>query len=278
MLPVALYVLVCGILGSLSWALHWGPQSQLLVLLMGLVVFPLQKFVHKAPIRDLGFRRCTPAQAARGIILPIVILGLVAVIELLFGIAQLQPLTELHNPFSGSPVSTLWGLTWFLTLNGAILFVLEFVTEELMFRGYLLGKLVVFGEMKGLVFASVLFGLWHLPIAIWGVGLDPVRTPLYIVNMMLLGTVLGLLFLESRSLIPVAAFHALWNSLEYNLFGFMNQKALLVGNSRVVFDPEEGCIGTIALALLVTLLLIRRFHLRPVVQGQTDAAVITARP
>ncbi len=145
-------------------------------------------------------------------------------------------------------------------LNGAILFVLEFVTEELMFRGYLLGKLAVLGEMKGLAIASALFGLWHLPIAVWGVGLDPVRTPLYIVNMMLLGALLGLLFLESRSLIPVAAFHALWNSIEYNLFGFMDQRALLVGNARVFFDPEEGCIGTIALGLTVVILLTRRLR------------------
>jgi membrane protease YdiL (CAAX protease family) len=258
MFPLTLYVLVCGILGSMSWALHWGSQSQVLVLLMGLAVFPLQKFVYKAPIKDLGFRKCTPWQAAMGIVLPLVIIGLVALFDLLFGFAQMLPLTELHNPFNASPVSTIWGLTWFLALNAVILFVLEFVTEELMFRGFLLGKLVTLGEMKGLGIASILFGAWHIPIAVWGVGPDPVRTPLYIINMMLLGAVLGLLFLESHSLIPVAAFHALWNSLEYNLFGFLDQRALLIGSSRVLFDPEEGIIGTLFLLAAATVLIYRR--------------------
>ena len=265
MLPIILYTLTCFLLGSMSWALRWGPQSQLLVLLMGLAVFPLQRFVHKAPIKELGFRRCTTGQMARGILLPLLILGFVAAADLLIGAAQLLPLTELRNPFIGTAVSTIWDLVWFLALNGALLFLLEFVTEELIFRGYILGKLTALGEMKGLALASALFGFWHLPIAIWGVGPDPVRTPLYIMNMMLLGTVLGLLFLESRSLIPVAAFHALWNSIEYNLFGFMDQRALLVGSSRVVFDPEEGFLGTLALALVVAFLLARRSRFRPIV-------------
>jgi membrane protease YdiL (CAAX protease family) len=274
MFPVVLYVLICYILGGMSWALHWGSQSQVLVLFMGLAVFPLQKFIHRAPISELGFRRCTWGQMGRGLFLPLVILGSVAAIDLLSGAAQLLPLTTLHNPFSGSPVGTISGLAWFLALNAAILFVLEFVTEELMFRGYILGKLTMLGETRGLVIASALFGLWHVPIAIWGVGPDAVRTPLYVINMMLLGAVLGLLFLDSRSLIPVAAFHALWNSIEYNLFGFMDQRALLIGASRLLFDPEEGCVGTIVLALTVAALLARRYRLRPAMEKQTDVPAI----
>ncbi len=259
MLPVTLYFSVCFVLGGLSWALHWGSQAQVLVLLMGLAVFPLQKFVHKRSIKELGFRACSPAQLAMGILLPLVILGLIGSFDILLGVAQLRPLADLNNPFTGAPVSSIGGLVWFLTLNGAILFLLEFVTEELIFRGYLLGKLLFLGELRGLALASGVFGLWHLPIAVWGIGLDPLRTPLYLVNMMLLGTVLGLLFMQSRSLIPVAAFHALWNSLEYNLFGFMDQRALLVGNSRVLFDPEEGFVGTVPLILAVALLLAWRY-------------------
>lgn len=261
MFSAAVYFCIVLLLGSMSWALHLGPQSQLLVLLMGLAVFPLQKFVHKAPIKDLGFRKCTLGQLAEGIILPIAILGLVACVDLFSGAAHFVPLTELRNPFTGSTVNTVLDLGWFLLLNATILFFLEFVTEELMFRGYILGKFVALGELKGVVLSSLFFGVWHFPIAIWGTGLDPVRTPLYLVNMALLGAAFGLLFVESRSLIPVAAFHALWNSLEYNLFGFMDQRALLVGSARVVFDPEEGCIGTIVLILAVAILLsLRKRH------------------
>lgn len=257
MFPTILYVLFLLATGSVIWAFHMGPQSQLLVLLMGLLVFPLQKFIHKAPLKDLGFRRCTLAQLTPGILLPIAMLGAVASVAMLLGEARLASLGSLGNPFSGAPVTSLGDLLGFFMINGAILFLLEFVTEELMFRGYLLGKLATLGEVKGLVLASAIFGMWHLPIAIWGIGGSPVRTLLYVGNMALLGAVLGLLFLESRSLIPVAAFHAVWNTLEYNLFGFMDQQGLLIGRSRTLFDAEEGWIGTVVLLLTVTTLWVR---------------------
>ncbi len=260
MLSVIVYFLICFGLSALSWALHWSAQAQVLVLLMGLSVFPLQKYLHKAPIRELGFRLCTLEQLARGIFLPLVILGFIALADLLLGAAHLVPWSDVKNPFTGSPVDGAWSLAELLLLNAGILFLLEFVTEELMFRGYLLGKLAARGEIRGLVLASLVFGAWHLPIAIWGAGFDPARTPLYIVNMTLLAAVLGLLFLESRSLIPVAAFHALWNTVEYNLFGFLDQKAILTGPSRVVFDPEEGCIGTVVLVGVAAALWARRYR------------------
>jgi len=271
MFPVTLYFSICFVLGGMSWALHWGSQAQVLVLIMGLAVFPLQKFIHKGSIKELGFRACSPGQLAMGIILPLVILGLIGSFDILVGVAQLRPLADLNNPFTGAPVSSIGGLAWFLTLNGAILFLLEFVTEELMFRGYLLGKLLTLGEWRGLALASGVFGLWHLPIAVWGIGLDPLDTPVYLMNMMLLGAVLGLLFMRSRSLIPVAAFHALWNSLEYNLFGFMDQRALLVGNSRLLFDPEEGIVGTVPLILVVALLMVWRYAPGRNIEKRADA-------
>lgn len=258
MVILSAYFLVCFVVGAMSWALHWGAQAQVIVLVMGLSVFPLQKFLHKAPVRDLGFRRCTVGQLSLGLLLPILILGTVALADLVLGTAALQPLSILRNPFGGNQVASLGDLGTLLLLNAGILFLLEFVTEELMFRGYLLGKLLVLGEGRALLAASGVFGLWHLPIALWGVGFEPVRTTLYLLNMGLLGGVLCLLFLESRSLIPVAAFHGLWNSLEYNLFGFMDQRTVLAGASRVVFDPEEGCIGTLVLALVVLMLWSRR--------------------
>jgi|WetSurMetagenome_2_1015567.scaffolds.fasta_scaffold111491_1 membrane protease YdiL (CAAX protease family) len=278
MLPLTLYILISFLLGTLSWALHLGPQSQVIVLLLGLVVFPLQRFIHKAPMRDLGFRLPSVRALAGGIILPVVILGLVGISDLLFGVAQLRPLSVVHNTFTASPIGNVLDLVFFLFLNGAILFLLEFVTEELMFRGYILGKLAIFGESKSLIITSGLFCLWHLPIAIWGTGLDPIRTPAYLINMALLGTVLGLLFLESRSLVPVAAFHAIWNSLEYNLFGFMDQQSLFVGSSRVLFDPEEGCIGMIILACVAASMLVRRSWMRSNKKNQVTEEMAATEP
>jgi len=77
-----------------------------------------------------------------GLALPVILLGSAGLGDLISGTAEIRPLTALHNPFSGTQVSSISGLLGILALNGAILFLLEFVTEELMFRGYLLGKLL----------------------------------------------------------------------------------------------------------------------------------------
>ena len=54
MITVIMYFLSCFCLGALSFALHWGASSQLLVLLMGLAIFPLQKWLHRGSLSDLG--------------------------------------------------------------------------------------------------------------------------------------------------------------------------------------------------------------------------------
>ena len=259
MLTIFIYFLICFSVACLSWALHWGPSAQAIALLMGLAIFLLQKFIHKVPLSHLGFRKCTWRQMLKGLTFPLAILGLITLVNLLLSAIQVLPLSETKNPFGGgTPMASLWEFLGFLAVYSAILFLLEFVTEELMFRGYLLGNLRSLEGLKGLWLASSVFGLWHLPIAIWEIGLDPLRTPLYVINMFLLGALLGLLFLESNSLIPVALFHALWNTIEYSLFGFANQLGLFVGSSRVNFDPEEGWIGTVVMILFTGVLLTRR--------------------
>ncbi|MFZ1290899.1 MAG: CPBP family intramembrane glutamic endopeptidase [Melioribacteraceae bacterium] len=248
-----IYLLICILISCFSFIFVLGSYGQVLVLIMGLVVFPLQKFVHKDTLQNLGFRKCKFKNILKGFLLPIIILGLITLINILIGLVKIQSLGEIRNPFNGgAPISTLIDFSLFLFINFAILFILEFITEELLFRGYLLNKLtLIYGEMKGIFISSIVFGLWHLPISIWLIGFDSGRTFIYIFNMFLLGIVLALLFQESKSLIPVVIFHALWNTLEYNFFGFANQTGLLMGTNRIIFDPEEGLIGTFTLLLFI---------------------------
>ena len=263
MVIVAIYFLLCFSISVYAMASHLGAASQVLVLLMGLAILPLQKFIHKRPIADLGFRRCAWKEVLRAVALPLFIVGAIAVLDLLLGTARIESFVTLKIPNSfGMSVTSLSGLTVFILLTFAVLFLLEFVTEELMFRGYLLGSLDALGDLKGLLLSSATFGLWHLPIAAWMIGLDPVRTPVYLVNMTVLGLIIGLLFLESNSLIPAVLFHALWNALEYSLFGFADQQRMFVGTTRVFFDPEEGIVGTIVLLFCAYFLLAARRKVR----------------
>jgi membrane protease YdiL (CAAX protease family) len=259
MMIVAIYFLLCLFISAYAMASNLGPASQVLVLLMGLAILPLQKFVHKRPITDLGFRRCAWKYVLKAFAIPLLAVGAVAVLDLMFGVVHIESFYNLKiaNSF-GVSVASPSSLTVFILLTFAVLFLLEFVTEELMFRGYLLGKLRALGQLKGLWISSIIFGLWHLPIASWMIGLDPVRTPLHLINMTMLGVVIGLVFLESNSLIPAALFHALWNALEYSLFGFADQQRIFVGATRTLFDPEEGLVGTIVLLICASLMLAAR--------------------
>jgi membrane protease YdiL (CAAX protease family) len=252
MITVSIYFAVCLIVSGLAFALHMGPMSQVLVLLMGLAVLPIQKFIHKRPLSDLGFRACSWKQLIIAALLPCGIVGSIALIDIFGGTAVVQPLTTLKNPFTGgTPMTSVLDLAGFLAVYTGILFCLEFVTEELMFRGYILGALRRLGERKAVLISAGIFAIWHLPLAIWEVGFDPARTTIYIANMFLLGMLFGYVYVESNSLIPAALFHALWNGLEYNLFGFANQQMLFTGTSRIIFDPEEGLIGTGVMLLVL---------------------------
>jgi hypothetical protein len=119
MLPLTLYFIAAFIIGSLSWALHLGPQSQALVLGLGMALFVIQKFVHRGPLRDIGFRRCTARQVVPAILAPVGILALVGAIDLVSGSARLLPITGMRNPFSGSLLGGPGERAGFLARNAA---------------------------------------------------------------------------------------------------------------------------------------------------------------
>jgi len=136
------------------------------------------------------------------------------------------------------------------------------ITEELAFRGYLITRLSKLGRMKALLYSSVLFGIWHIPPSILLLGSGVTRTAIYAVNIFLLGILFSYLFLESGSLIPSSIFHGVWNALEYTLFGYGNSQGVILGNSRILFDPEEGLVGTFVLLVfsIVVIWKIKKKH------------------
>ena len=200
----------------------------------------IQKFVHKEPLSSLGYRRCAWRQVAIGLLLPIVILSIILGVGLLLGVTQIVIPEDESFAFGTFGISLL--------LNAVVLSLMEMVAEELLFRGYILNKLRVWlGGGLGLLVSMVVFGLWHLLPSTFLIGLNPLRTPLYLFNMFLLGGLFGLVFMKSNSLIPAAIFHGVWNTLEYWLTGFGDSVRLFNTEMRLMFDPEDGVIGTLFL-------------------------------
>jgi uncharacterized protein len=135
----------------------------------------------------------------------------------------------------------LWR-TMLLFLPGA---VLVSVLEELIFRGYLLQHLVSCSPWIGIVVSSAAYALVHLKTPEW-----TTQTWLELGGLYLLGTVLSLTALRTRSLSMAIGLHA---ALAYGarvnklLIRFPDgSDAWLTGTSRLV----NGLIGWLALGLI----------------------------
>ena len=129
-------------------------------------------------------------------LLPIMIFPLA--MELLAGLAPYFP--QLPESFKaafammGSNTLPLWAVVGVFAVAPAI-------CEELAFRGFILSGFSSDGRWKvAVVLSSVTFGIIHM-------------VPQQVFNASLLGLVLGLMAIRSRSLIPGIVFHLLFNSL-----------------------------------------------------------------
>jgi membrane protease YdiL (CAAX protease family) len=231
--------------------------AQFFVLPVGVVAVLFQKFLHKEKVRDLGFKGSSLKHAVQAIALPIFIILSVSFLDHALGIVKIGPLSGTRHPFTGEAGISRGEFLLVLLTSALLTFVGVFISEELGFRGYLMTRLAGHGGFKALLFSSILFGVWHIPTSLILLGSGALGTAIYAANIFLLGIVFGYFFLASGSLIPSSICHGVWNALEYGLFGYGNTPAVIYGNARWLFDPEEGLIGT-AVLLAVSLILLGR--------------------
>lgn len=100
-----------------------------------------------------------------------------------------------------------------MLIGGAVTVVLG---EEFGWRGYLLPRLTKLGMRKALIWSSIIWGLFHLPIMFFtdlyhsDVNLY-VYIPLFMANIVLAGIFIGYLRLKSRSIWPALIAHSAHN-------------------------------------------------------------------
>lgn len=253
---VIVYFLICLALitfGALTKNENYIP---LFLLPMGIIALLFQKFIHKEKIKNLGFRKCKLSEMGKGFVFPVIIIFLVFFICYIFGFIKIKPLSQVVIK-EGKIGISLWSLILIIAFNAFITFIIAFITEELAFRGYMISRLRRFGYLKPLIFSSLLFGIWHLPPAIILLDYGILRSAIYVFNISLLGILFGSLFLESKSLIPPSIFHGVWNALDYGLFGLGEAQGIFTGDSKMIFDPEEGIISSAVLILFSIIILWR---------------------
>lgn len=161
------------------------------------IVFRL--FIDRKPVISLGFDRLEEHrfEPLAGLLMAIVLMGVGALILYFTG-----ALSWVDIRFDGPE--------FFIQL---ILMLLVSVSEEMVFRGYLLNNLMEsLNKQTALAASAGLFTLAHI--------FNPEITPIGIVNIFLGGALLGINFMYTRSLWFSIGLHFGWNFIQGHVLGF----------------------------------------------------------
>ncbi len=71
------------------------------------------------------------------------------------------------------------------------------------------------------------------------------QVPIYLVNATLLGLIWGLMRQLSGSVWPASIYHAIWNGLVYELYGFAERAGDLGISAIWLYGPEIGFAGLV---------------------------------
>ena len=141
------------------------------------------------------------------------------------------------------------------------------LTEEGFFRGWLWAALKRTGhsDTTVLLTSTFAFTAWHISAISLDTGFDiPANEiPIYLINATLIGAVFGSMRLISGSVVVPSVCQAVWNGIDYPLFGFGEKVGALGIKQTHIFGPEVGLLGIgLNLAFLAGLWLRygKRFH------------------
>ena len=125
--------------------------------------------------------------------------------------------------------------------------IMVLITEEGFFRGWLWAALKRAGrtDTQVLVGTSIAFTVWHIYAISLDTGFDipAAETPVYLINATLIGAIFGMLRMASGSVVVPSVCHAVWNGIDYPLFGFGEKVGALGIEQTHIFGPEVGVLG-----------------------------------
>ena len=136
-----------------------------------------------------------------------------------------------------------------MAAGSSIGILMVLITEEGFFRGWLWAALKRAGQSdrQVLLWTSIAFTLWHISAITLDTGFDiPAREiPVFLINATLIGGVFGFLRMMSGSVVVPSVCHAVWNALDYSLYGFGEKVGALGIESTHIFGPEVGILGIV---------------------------------
>lgn len=202
-----------------------------------LPLFPLAGFfwyVQKFSRQEIGLVWGNLQAYGLALVYPTLVLGLIVVIALMHGEIDTSN-TDWNKAFLNMALMTSTGI------------IMVLITEEGFFRGWLWAALKRAGQTdrQVLMWTSVAFTLWHVSAISLDTGFDiPAdEIPVFLINATLIGAVFGMLRLASGSVVAPSVCHAVWNGIDYPLFGFGEEIGALGVDQTHIYGPEVGVLG-----------------------------------
>lgn len=257
------------ILTSISKSSFFAQNQNLIIQFVQLIAFGLISSmvfiwvlaIEGREIVTLGFyKESWLAKYASGLLIGLIMMSTVVFILYIFGFITIE--TK-----SLQPVGTAALLNISIILIG---WLIQGATEEIVTRGWLMNVLGArYNITVGLILSSVFFALIHSE--------NPGINYVAMLNIVLVGILLGLIVINTGSLWVACGIHSAWNFAQGNIFGFQvsgNDVGVgsivdlnLVGNEFITggqFGPEAGmvCSFVILVLIVIVLFLSKRYSLK----------------
>lgn len=220
--------------------------------LISSMVFIWVLAIEGREIVTLGFyKESWLAKYASGLLIGLIMMSTVVFILYIFGFITIE--TK-----SLQPVGTAALLNISIILIG---WLIQGATEEIVTRGWLMNVLGArYNLTVGLILSSVFFALIHSE--------NPGINYVAMLNIVLVGILLGLIVINTGSLWVACGIHSAWNFAQGNIFGFQvsgNDVGVgsivdlnLVGNEFITggqFGPEAGMVCSFVILVLIVIML-----------------------
>ena len=221
-----------------------------------LPLFPLAGlfwYLQRFSREEVGLVRGKPMSYLHAAAYPAFVLGSIGLIAVAAGASDTSA-ADWNKTFANMALMSTVGV------------LMGLITEEGFFRGWLWAALKKAGrsDLHVLFWTSLAFTAWHLSAILLDTGFDipASEVPIYLINATLLGVIWGMLRLASGSIIVSSVSHALWNGIDYPLFGFGEKVGALGIEQTHIYGPEVGVLG-IGFNLLFAVALYRLSIRRP---------------
>lgn len=148
-----------------------------------------------------------------------------------------------------------------MSLLGILVGLLTALGEEVGWRGCLVPALAErLGEKKALVFSSLFWGIWHLPILVSGLYMSGTpnwyKIAAFFLMILPVGMIYGMVAMKTKSVWSAALLHAAHNTFDQTIFG-----PITVASQKMFFVSETG-IFTIVCAWVLAVILFRMLRFR----------------